>query len=162
MFLDLSGVHATRWCSTAYPKNVLGPIRASTSDLEALTRPEECSWSYLAVALHSHREPRRPEKYSWSYFRGRSARWPPTMQTGIMFPDLSETSSQLIESCSTRKIFLELSEVAWDRCAPGSLKERATDPTSPESSACSESHLKTGEFRQHNKGIHPQRQSFRD
>ena len=54
MFLDLSGVHATRWCSTAYPKNVLGPITASTSDLEALNRPEKCSWTYLAVALHSH------------------------------------------------------------------------------------------------------------
>ena len=42
------------------------------------------------------------------------------------------------------------------------LQERATDPTSPESSACSQSHLKTSEFRQHIKGIRPQRQSFRD
>ncbi len=37
-----------------------------------------------------------------------------------------------------------------------------TDPSSPGSSAYSQSHLKTGEFRQHNKGIRPQRQPFRD
>src|ERR1035437_2238280 len=54
MFLDLSGVHATRWCAGVYPKNVLGPIAASTSVLDALNRPEQCSWTHLAVALHPH------------------------------------------------------------------------------------------------------------
>src|ERR1035437_2516457 len=45
---------------------------------------------------------------------------------------------------------------AWD------IAERATDPPSSGSSACSQSHLKTSEFRQHIKGSCPQWQSFRD
>src|ERR1017187_4389269 len=53
-------------------------------------------------------------------------------------------------------MFLELSGIAWD------IAERATDPPSPESSACSQSHLKTSEFGQNIKRSRPQLQSFRD
>src|ERR1039457_2753760 len=59
-------------------------------------------------------------------------------------------------------MFLELSGIVWDRCTPGTLQSGRLTPPSPESSACSQSHLKTSEFRQHIKGIRPQRQSFRD
>src|ERR1022692_3736614 len=39
---------------SARPKNVPGPIVASTSALDALNRPKKCSWTYLAVALRPH------------------------------------------------------------------------------------------------------------
>jgi hypothetical protein len=157
MFLDLSGVHATRWCSTVYPKNILGPIAASTSDLEALNPPEKCSWSYLAIALHNH-QLCQPEKCSWTY-------------SGIA-SHVFHTRCKPEKCCQTYRGFhvkpVNLKNIlgairnclgllqAWD------IAERATDPTSHESSAWSQSHLKTSEFRQDIKWIHPQRQSFRD
>jgi uncharacterized protein (UPF0147 family) len=150
---------------SARPKNVLGPIAASTSVLDALNRPEQRSWTHLAVALHPHEtvsnlknvpgpirgslrslvtddvypnnvrrpignslqaliESCQPEKCSWTYHavalrphqtvpnlkmfldlsEDRSARWPQTMHTQIMFADLSGSHSKpLIESCQPEK-----------------------------------------------------------
>src|ERR1017187_9886279 len=67
MFLDLSGVHATRWCSAVCPKNVLGPIAASTSVLDALNRPKKCSWTHLAGCSPPSPNCVQPEKCSWTY-----------------------------------------------------------------------------------------------
>jgi hypothetical protein len=48
------------------PKNVLGPIAASTSVLDALKRPKKYLWTYLAVALPSP-NCAQPEKCSRTY-----------------------------------------------------------------------------------------------
>ena len=118
MFLDLSGVHATRWCSVVYPKNDLGPIAASTSVLDALNRPEQCSWNHLAVALHPHQTEsnlkkvpgpiqssrhslvlwRLPEKCSWTY-RSVSLRPRRVESTGTMFLDPSRRCSPPSPNC---------------------------------------------------------------
>src|ERR1017187_6992520 len=98
MFLDLSGVHATRWCSVVYPKNVLGPIAASTSVLDALNRPKKCSWTHLAVALHPHQTVPSLKNVPGPIRESLRSLGPQTMHTGIMFADLSGIHSRpLIE-----------------------------------------------------------------
>src|ERR1035437_5752301 len=67
MFLDLSGVHAPRWCSAVCSKNVLGPIAASTSVLDGLNRPKQCSWNHLARCSPPSPNCVQPEKCSWTY-----------------------------------------------------------------------------------------------
>src|ERR1017187_6349434 len=125
MFLDLSGVHATRWCSAVCPKNVLGPIAASTSVLDALNRPKKCSWTHLAGCSPPSPNCVQPEKCSWTYSGIAPLVGPQTMHTGIIFADLSGIHSKPpIESCQPEKCsrsYPELSGtvVRLGRCRAG-------------------------------------------
>src|ERR1017187_2601669 len=103
MFLDLSGVHATRWCSVVYPKNVLGPIAASTSVLDALNRPEQCSFTHLAVALHPHQTVSNPKNVPGP-IRGslRSLATDDAYPNNVRRP-IGNSLQALIESCQPEK-----------------------------------------------------------
>src|ERR1039457_4676664 len=101
MFLDLSGVDTTRWCSGVYSKNVLGPIAASISVLDALNRPEQCSSTHLAVALRLHQTVPNLKNVPGP-IRGSLRSLATDDAYRKIFPDLSGIHAKpLIEPCST-------------------------------------------------------------
>ena len=144
MFLDLSGDRSARWPQTMHTGIMFADLSGIHSKPLIESRlPEKCSWAYRGV----HLRPRRVESNrknvhgpispllstltklypTWKMFLDpsgdRSARWPQTMHTGIMFADLSGIHSEpLIESCQPEKYSWSYSELSRTVAGLGHLQ----------------------------------------